>query len=130
MPAVNLWAVLLAAVSAFMLGGLWYGPLFKNAWCREAGVDPNKPNGHPAAIFGGAFVLSLIAAYVFALFLGPAPGPHFAVGAGFAAGLCWVAASFGINYLFAGRSLKLFLIDGGYHTLQFTLYGLILGLWH
>ena len=22
------------------------------------------------------------------------------------------------------------LIDGGYHTLQFTLYGLILGLWH
>ena len=74
MPAVNVWAVLLAAVSAFMLGGLWYGPLFKNAWCREAGVDPNKPNGHPAAVFGGAFVLSLIAAYVFALFLGPAPG--------------------------------------------------------
>lgn len=130
MPAVNLWAVLLAAVSAFMLGGLWYGPLFKNAWCREAGVNPDMSHGHPAKIFGGAFVLSLIAAYVFALFLGPAPGLHFAVGAGFSAGLCWVAASFGINYLFAGRSLKLFLIDGGYHTLQFTLYGLILGLWH
>ena len=28
------------------------------------------------------------------------------------------------------RSFKLWLIDGGYHTLQFTLYGLILGLWH
>jgi len=26
--------------------------------------------------------------------------------------------------------LKLFLIDGGYHTLQFTLIGLILALWH
>jgi len=49
---------------------------------------------------------------------------------GFGAGLCWVATSFGINYLFAGRSLKLWLIDGGYHTLQFTLYGLVLGLWH
>ena len=50
--------------------------------------------------------------------------------AGFSAGLCWVASSFGINYLFARRSLRLFLIDGGYHTLQFTLIGVILALWH
>ncbi len=129
MEGIHVWAVLAAAVSAFVLGGLWYGPLFKHAWCREAGVDPNAP-AHPARIFGGAFVLSLIAAAVFALFLGPNPAPGFALGAGFSAGLCWVAASFGINYLFAGRSLKLWLIDGGYHTLQFTLYGLILGFWH
>lgn len=27
-------------------------------------------------------------------------------------------------------SFKLGLIDGGYHVLQFVLYGLILGLWH
>ena len=63
------------------------------------------------------------------MFLGPAPGLPLALGAGFSAGLCWVASSFGINYLFAQRSLKLFLIDGGYHTIQFTLYGLILGIW-
>lgn len=130
MESVNHWAVLAAALSAFLLGGIWYGPMFKNTWCREAGVDPDKPNGHPAKIYGGAFALSLIAAAVFAMFLGPKPALGFAVGAGFAAGLCWVAASFGINYLFAGRSLKLWLIDGGYHTFQFALYGLILGLWH
>ena len=131
MQGINVWAVLAAAVSAFVLGGLWYGPLFKNAWCREAGIDPDCPPArHPAGVFGGAFVLSLIAAAVFAMFLGPKPELGFALGAGFSAGLCWVAASFGINYLFAGRSLKLWLIDGGYHTLQFTLYGLILGLWH
>ena len=130
MEGINLWAVLAAAASAFLLGGLWYGPLFKHAWCREAGVSPDKPNGHPARVFGGAFVLSLIAAAVFAMFLGPKPALGFAVGAGFAAGLGWVATSFGINYLFAGRSLKLWLIDGGYHTFQFALYGLILGLWH
>jgi hypothetical protein len=130
MEGINLWAVLAAAASAFLLGGLWYGPLFKHAWCREAGVNPDKPSGHPARVFGGAFVLSLIAAAVFAMFLGPKPALGFAVGAGFAAGLGWVATSFGINYLFAGRSLKLWLIDGGYHTFQFVLYGLILGLWH
>ncbi|TKR29403.1 DUF1761 domain-containing protein [Luteimonas gilva] len=130
MESINHWAVLVAAASSFLLGGIWYGPLFKRAWCREAGVDPDKPNGHRAKVFGGAFALSLIAAAVFAMFLGPKPALGFAVGAGVAAGLCWVGASFGINYLFAGRSLKLWLIDGGYHTLQFALYGLILGLWH
>ena len=41
---INWLAVLVAAVSAFLLGGIWYGPLFKHAWCREAGIDPEaKP---------------------------------------------------------------------------------------
>jgi len=70
-----------------------------------------------------------LAAFVFALFLGPRPSLALGLGAGASAGLCWVAASFGINYLFERRSLRLFFINGGYHTLQFTLYGLILALW-
>jgi hypothetical protein len=131
MEGINLGAVVVAAAASFLLGGIWYGPLFKNAWCREAGVDPDPAKGrHPAKVFGGAFVLALLAVFVFALFLGPKPELKFALGAGAAAGFCWVAASFGINYLFANRSFKLWLIDGGYHTLQFTLFGLVLGLWH
>ncbi|NJO12448.1 MAG: DUF1761 domain-containing protein [Gammaproteobacteria bacterium] len=132
MPEINYWAVLAAAVSSFMLGGLWYAPpLFGRIWQREAGVsDQQLATGNPAKIFGGAFVLSLIASFVFALFLGPRPALMFALGAGFSAGLFWVAASFGVNYLFERRSLKLFFINGGYHTLQFTLIGLVLGLWH
>ena len=126
---INIWAVLTAAVSSFMLGGLWYGPLFKNAWCREAGVDPQK-GGHPATVFGGAFVFALLAAFLFAQLLGPAPELKGALYMGLIVGFGFVAACFGINYLFANRSFKLWLIDGGYHTLQFTLYGLILGLWH
>ena len=130
MASLNYLAIIVAAVSAFLLGGLWYGPLFKQAWCREAGVDPNGTHGHPARIFGGAFVLSLIAAAVFAYVLGPNPELGRAVVMGAGIGLAWVASSFGINYLFAGRSLKLWLIDAGYHVLQFSLYGLVLGLWH
>ena len=34
---LNWLAILVAAVSAFALGGLWYG-VFKNAWCREMGM--------------------------------------------------------------------------------------------
>lgn len=132
MPDVNWLAVLAAAVSCFMVGGLWYSPaLFGKAWQREAGLsDEQLKTGNPAVIFGGSFALSLLASAVFALFLGPQPSLQFGVGAGFAAGLCWVATSFGINYLFEHKSLKLFLVNGGYHTVQFTVIGLVLGLWH
>ena len=115
---------------AFVLGGIWYGPLFKHAWCREAGVDPNAAPGHPGRVFGSAFVLALVAAFAFAVLLGPAPSLPLALHHGALVGGAFVATSFGINYAFAQRSLKLWLIDGGYHLLQFVLYGLILGLWH
>ena len=123
--------MLLATASAFVLGGIWYGPLFKNAWCRENGTDPDAPPaGHPARIFGIAILSALVAAGAFAAYVGPAPALPVALQAGALVGLGWVATSFGINYAFAGRSLKLWLIDGGYHVLQFALYGLILGLSH
>lgn len=128
---INWLAVVVAAVSAFLLGGVWYGPLFKNAWCRENGTDPDAPpTGHPGKVFGTAFIAALIAAAAFAVYLGHAPNLRVALHAGFVIGLAYVGTSFGINYAFAGRSFKLWLIDGGYHTLQFSLYGLILGLWH
>ncbi len=132
MPEMNYWAILAAAVSSFVIGAIWYAPpIFGKAWQREAGLSEEKvAQSNPVRIFGGALVLSLIAAFVFAMFLGPKPAIGFALGAGFSAGLCWVAASFGINYLFEHKSLKLFLINGGYHTAQFTVIGLVLGLWH
>jgi len=132
MPEVNYLAVIAAAVATFLLGGLWYSPaLFGKAWQREAGVpDERMKNANMVMIFGLTFVLALIAAWVFALFLGPRPPMALGLGAGFSAGLCWVAASLGINYLFERKSLKLWLINGGYHTLQFTIIGLILALWH
>ena len=132
MPQVNYLAIVAAGIAAFVLGGLWYSPaLFGRAWQREVGLsDDALKQGNMARIFGVALVLSLVAAFVFALFLGPRPSMPLGLGAGFSAGLCWVASSFGINYLFARRSFKLFAIDGGYHTLQFTLIGAILALWH
>jgi hypothetical protein len=131
MPDVNWLAVLAAAISAFLLGGLWYSPaLFGRAWQRGTGLtDEQLKGGNPGKIYGGAFVLSLVAAATFAMFLGKLPVGT-ATAYGFCAGLTWVAASFGINYLFERKSFGLFLVNGGYHTLQFTLYGLILGLWH
>ena len=132
MSGINILAAIVAALSSFALGGLWYSPaLFGNAWNRESGaVIKEMGRGHPAKVFGLAFVFSLVAAVAFAYLLGPAPSLEYALSRGLLVGLCFVAASFGINYQFANRSTLLWLIDGGYHVLQFVLFGLILGLWH
>jgi hypothetical protein len=129
MPEVNWLAVALCAVSSLMLGGIWYSPmLFAKAWQKGAGLsDDELKSGNMAKIFGLTFVLSFIAAAVFAMFLGPNFGLGPATAAGFSAGLCWVAASYGITYLFEHRPLKLWLVNGGYHTLQFALFGAIIG---
>lgn len=130
MAEVNWIAVVVAAVSAFVLGGLWYSPmLLGKAWMRESGWSESQA-GHPGMVYGGALLLSFLAAAVFAMFLGPDINWQFGLGAGLAAGLFWVAGSLGINYLFEAKSLKLWMINGGYHVFQFALYGLILGLWN
>ena len=129
---INYLAVVVAALSAFALGGLWYSPLlFGNGWMTAAGITSEQTQqANMAKVFAVSFVCSLLGACVFAMFLGPAPSLQLGVGAGFAAGLFWVAGSFAINYQFEQRPLKLLLINGGYFTTQYTLYGLVLGLWH
>lgn len=129
MNDINLFAVVVAAISSFALGGIWYSKLlFGEAWLRESGA-PAQP-GHPLKVFGISFLFCLIAALAFAVFLGPAPGLLTAILSGLTVGACLVATSFGINYQFCQRSMLLLLIDGGYHTAQFTVFGVILGLWH
>ncbi len=132
MGQVNYLAVLAAAVSAFVLGGLWYSPLlFGKAWMRLSGITEERAaQANQAKVFGIAFIWSLLGALVFAMFLGPAPAFGFAAAAGFAAGLFWVAGSFAINYQFEQKPFGLLLINGGYHTAQYTLFGAVLGLWH
>jgi hypothetical protein len=109
MAQINYLAVIAAAVSAFLAGGLWYSPvLFGKRWMQLTGITEERAaQANQAKVFGVAFVWSLLGAFVFAMFLGPAPAFGFATGAGFAAGLFWVAGSFAINYQFEqkrGRS--------------------------
>lgn len=125
---MNPWAILVAAVSSFLLGGLWYSPvLFGKAWNRENGSVPQPQ--HPGKVFGVSFVFSLVAAAAFAWLAGPSPSLQSGVLLGLVTGFGVAAASFGINYQFAQRSFMLWLIDGGYHTVQFAIFGVVMGLW-
>ena len=130
MPPVDWTASLVAAIASFLLGGFWYSPLlFGKAWQQDTGISNEQLNAsNKGKIFGFSFVFSFLAAAVFSMFLGPDPSIAFGIGAGAAAGIFWVAGSFGINYLFELKPLRLWLINGGYHSIQFTLYGLVFGL--
>lgn len=127
----NYAAVLAAAAVHFAIGGFWYSPLaFSRAWMRETGLSEAQLRHAPMArIFGLAFLAALVMAFNLAAFIGGKAGFGFAVFAGFATGLGWVAMSLGVLYLFERRSLKLWLINSGYLVLAFTAMGAVLGAW-
>lgn len=130
MPAINWLAVIAAALSAFVIGGLWYSPiLFAKTWQRAAGLsDETLRSGNMPLVFGLAFMLSLLMAANLAFFVaGTDLGMtiFYAV----AAGLGWAAFGLGVIALFERRPPAYFLINGGYLTVSFAVMGLILGLW-
>jgi Protein of unknown function (DUF1761) len=127
MNGINLLAVLVAVIASAALGALWYSPaLFLKPWVRAAGREPRQSPAVYAATLGSA----LLAAGGFAYWLGPEPSLASGLVHGLIAGVCFAAASLGLNYAFAGRGLTLWLIDSGFHIARFVLFGLVLGLWH
>jgi hypothetical protein len=127
---LNIWAIAAAALSAFLIGGLWYSPmLLGSAWKKANGFAGDGPSAG-AKGFAIAFILSLVMAANLAMFLN-APGTTLAWGAtaGFLAGAGWGAAGIGIVAVFEGRSLGYVLINGGYLTVALTVMGAILGGW-
>ena len=130
MANTNLLAILVAAASGFMVGGLWYGPLFGKAWQREIGLsDDEIKSGNMAKIFGITFLFSILSA----VFLGHLLS-HFdtdfqrtmMISIGIAIG--FVAPAIGTNYLYGRKSGKLFAIDAGYWIAFYAAMGLVFGL--
>ena len=127
---VNWLAVVVAALSGFALGGLWYGPLFGKAWMAASGMTEERArSANMVRIYGLTLLLNIVAAVSLAMFIG-AGDLNFGLFAGFMTGLTFVSVGLGITYLFEQRPLRLWLINAGYQTLFFTVMGAILGAWH
>ncbi|MBO6524190.1 MAG: DUF1761 domain-containing protein [Balneolaceae bacterium] len=128
---INYLAVLVASLIGFVVGFLWYGPLFGKAWMAEVGMTEEKQqSGNMAKIFGTTFVLQVIMTYCLAMFLAD-DSIDLAMGAfyGFLTGAGWILPTMIINNLYEQRSFKLSFIQGGYWVVVFTLMGLVLGAW-
>lgn len=129
--SLNWAAVAAAALSAFVIGGLWYSPmLFGKVWMRaNRFTDEDLKRGNQALIFGASFLLALIAAVFLGMFIGPQADTAFGATAGFMAALGWVATFVGIHYLFERKPFALFAVNAGYSIVALTVMGLILGAW-
>ena len=130
MPAVNWLAVIAAAVSMFVIGGVWYSVLFQKQWMVANGFsDEDMKRGSVPVIFGVAFILSLLMAANLAFFVAGVTDLGAVIGYSVAAGLGWAAFGLSVVALFERRPLSYHLINGGYLTVAFVVMGLILGLW-
>ncbi|WP_421763121.1 DUF1761 domain-containing protein [Ekhidna sp.] len=127
---INWLSVAIAAISTFLIGGIWYGPLFGKAWMNAFGYTEEdlKKRSIPRT-FGYSLILAFIASLILEMFIGPEADVFFGAMAGFFAGIGWVATFLGIIYLFEMQSMKVYFINAGYCVLSLTVMGLILGSW-
>ena len=127
----NYLAIFVAALSTFLIGGLWYSPaVFGKAWMRENGFKEEDMKGrNMMKIFGLAFLLAVISAVNLAMFMGPESDPIMGALWGFLAGAGWVATFVGTHYLFERKSFTLFLINAGYSVVALTIMGIIIAAW-
>ena len=129
---INWLAVLAAALSAFVVGGLWYSPiLFGKVWLKANGfTEAQAQSFSRARALGGAFVLALIMSANLAMFLAdPTTTVPWGMMAGALAGIGWAAAGLAVVALFENRSWTYILVNGGYLAVSFVLMGAILGAW-
>lgn len=131
---INYLAVGLAALAAFFLGFLWYTVIFAKPWQKLIGMN-TKAKGAAGTVetpnlgrlLVGSLILEILMAFNLAFFIGLEADWLFGLFAGLATGLGFVGLALGVNYMFEGKSLKLWLINAGYNTVVFAVMGTIIG---
>jgi hypothetical protein len=127
---INGVAVLVAALTGFVIGGLWYGPLFRTPWMRHSGMSFERgKQQNVALVFGLTYVLNVVGAAGLAMLMGGDRSLLIGVHTGAAVGLLFIATALGIIYLFESRPLPLWLINAGYQVVNFAAMGAVLGIW-
>jgi Protein of unknown function (DUF1761) len=133
MPAfssIHWLAVVIAALAGFPVGALWYGPLFGSAWMTQTGITRERARkANMVRVYGITLVLNLVIATSLAMFIGPGANWQYGLVAGVMAGATFVAAAFGVSYLFEFRTFKLWAINAGFQVVVFGVMGAILGAW-
>lgn len=130
---INHLAVLIAIVLQFVLGFLWYGPLFGESWMEMVGLDLATIEANPpgAGIWFANIFSAVISMYVLAwLFVKLNVDSLLkGIGFGFLIGFAFVLLSVMTSGLFAKDPYGLAWITGGNTTVGLILGGAVLGAW-
>ena len=140
MPSILWGSPLLAALLAFVVNWIWFGPqTFYPAWMRALARDPSQPpNGQVSmgSAFGGVIVALLVQAYVLAIIIALREASGVDVGRSrdmnirAPVGVIFAAMPALSHRLFSGQGFKVWLIECGGDVVGLAAMGLVLGLWH
>lgn len=126
--SVNYLAILVAGVVTFALGMVWYSSMFSQAWSEDTGVSMNKPNGKNMTHVW-SFIGQLLAVWVLAIIMQSATTTAQAVNYALFIGIFFIGGLALKNYLYEGRSCRLFMINAGYDIVVLVIAALILVAW-
>ena len=139
---LNWLAIIVAIIASFLLGGLWYGPLFGKAWRKEMGVPEGvKPSG---AEMARPMILNIIGTFLTAFVLAhevqvwrasswnAGTDASAAVYGFFGGFFSWLGFQVPVllnAVAFERKSWKLFFINAAYLFISLQLIGMILSHW-
>lgn len=127
---LNYLAVLVMAVSGFVIGGIWYGPIFGKAWMAGRKLRPEDLKS-PAVAYTVGFVATFILAHTLALLVNTlnltSAGDGLVLG--LYAGLGIIAMSMAVTYAFNRFSAGIFAIEAGYWIVLCLVMGAVLAVW-
>jgi hypothetical protein len=122
--------VLVSTIAGFVLGGLWYGPLFGTAWLKALGKRKEDIKAS-AAPFLISFVTALVTAIVLSSLIDALGIDTWDQGLllGIITSVGFIATGMASDYAFCGWSRNLFFIQSGYRIAYSAIMGAILGGW-
>ncbi|MES2681509.1 MAG: DUF1761 domain-containing protein [Bacteroidota bacterium] len=137
---VNMVAILVAVVANFVLGFIWYTPLFGKVWGKEMGFKMDEKPPTSSLVKGmvimiiGNFLMAFVFAHNMAVWdpttWGLPPSPMSMMSTVMSASVfTWLGFYVPVDLntvAWEGRSWKLFFINTGYHFLSLFVAALIL----
>jgi hypothetical protein len=139
---LNWLAIVVSVVVGFLVGGLWYGPLFGKAWKKEMGVPLDaKPTGSE---MGKSLSLNVVGTFLIAFVLAhdvlgwrpsawnagaDAPPAVYGFFAAFFAWLGFMVPVLLNGVAFERKSWRLFFINAAHQFVSLQIIGMILTFW-
>lgn len=135
---LNLWAILVCAVAAMVLGSIWYGPLFGKMWMRLCGMSDmdaatrKDMQKKAMPLYFVQFVITLIQLFVLSYLTGSS-----AVDGMLSAVWVWIGFVFptvAATSMWTGEPRRMawtrFGIQASYQLVSLVMFGAILGAWN
>jgi hypothetical protein len=125
---LNFLALIAGVLVNFLVGVIWYAPyVFGRSWQKHTGMTNDKfKRGNVIMRIAPSLVLTFAMGLVLALFLPPGLNWEQGAFAGLIMGAGVGAAPLALHYMYARRSVNLFLIDAGYGVLMMAIFGAII----